>query len=80
MNMKQEIENYLHYCRYQKKLSQKSIKAYAIDLKQFISYFGLDEEQSLMKAGLCSYISALHKRYSPKIMNLIYFSLKSVIS
>ena len=66
MNMKQEIEKYLIYCKNQKKLSQKSIKAYSIDLEQYISYFGSTQEDALTKTGICSYISELHETYAPK--------------
>jgi len=80
MDVKQEIKNYLYYCKYQKKLSQKSIKAYSIDLKQFISYFGFEEEQSLMKTGICSYISELHKIYSPKTVKRKLASLRAFLN
>ena len=66
MNVKREIEKYLDYCENHKKLSQKSIKAYSIDLKQFMCHFDTKENESLTKAGICSYISELHRAYAPK--------------
>jgi hypothetical protein len=33
-----QISEYLHYCEHQKKLSEKTIKAYSIDLAQFINH------------------------------------------
>jgi len=77
MNVQQEIENYLKCCQYQKKLSQKSIKAYAIDLKQFVSFIGYEDEQCLTKAAILSYISGLHKVYSPKTVKRKLASLRA---
>ena len=34
-NLDEQISNYLEYCRYQRRLDDKSIKAYRIDLRQF---------------------------------------------
>ena len=76
MNIKQEIENYIHCCKYQKKLNQKSIKAYSIDLKQFINYFD-SHEQCLTKIGIRSYISMLHKTYSPKTVKRKLASIRA---
>ena len=80
MNMRQEINNYLNYCESQKKLNQKSLKAYSIDLEQFISHFGSAEEQSLTKTGICSYISELHKTYSPKTAKRKLASLRAFLN
>ena len=77
MNLQQEIENYLECCQYQKKLSQKSIKAYAIDLKQFVSFIGYKNEQCLTKVEILSYISELHKTYSPKTVKRKLASLRA---
>ena len=37
-NISVHIEKYLEYCKYQKKLSEKTLKAYKIDFKQFIEF------------------------------------------
>ena len=52
MDIRKEIKKYLNHCEFQKKLSQKSLKAYSIDLRQFISHFYKDEEQSFTKVGI----------------------------
>jgi integrase/recombinase XerD len=80
MNVRQEINSYLSYCENQKKLNQKSIKAYSIDLEQFISHFGSREEQCLTKTGICSYISELHKSYSPKTAKRKLASLRAFLN
>ena len=77
MDVKQEVKNYLYYCKYQKKLSQKSIKAYSIDLKQFVNYFDFDEKQCFTKTGISLYISELHKIFSPKTVKRKLASLRA---
>jgi len=77
MIIKQEVQSYLSYCRNQKKLSQKSIKAYSIDLQQFISYFNRAKSNSLTKVVLCSYISELHKFYAPRTAKRKVASLRA---
>lgn len=34
-NLQLEIQNYLNYCQNQKRLDEKTLKAYRIDLRQF---------------------------------------------
>ncbi len=44
-DLQEHIENYLEYCQYQKRLDDKTLKAYRIDLRQFaehILYNGAD--------------------------------------
>ena len=62
--LKQAIDNYLVYCEYQKKLSDKSIKAYAIDLKQWKRYTVSSNIPT--KSDISTYISYLHKTYLPR--------------
>jgi len=66
MNIKQEVDDYLKFCEFQKKLDAKTLKAYSTDLGQFINHFSLNEEEILTKSGICSYIAKLHKFFSPK--------------
>jgi len=80
MNIRQEIKNYLHHCEFRKKLSQKSIKAYTIDLNQFAGKFASAEEAGLTKTGLYSYISELHKTYSPKTVKRKLASLRAFVN
>jgi len=77
MNIKHEIDSYLHYCEFNKKLSQKSIKAYTIDLRQFANSLDSMNEQCLTKAGICSYISELHKAFAPKTAKRKLASLRA---
>ncbi|MDR2883550.1 MAG: tyrosine-type recombinase/integrase [Deferribacteraceae bacterium] len=63
IDIRQEVEAYLYYCEYQKKLSIKSIQAYSIDLKQFLSH---NNNQNLSKSTISNYITYLHKTYMPQ--------------
>ena len=59
------ITNYLEFCKYQKNLNPKTLKAYTIDFQQFIIFMkGTDGE--INKANLSNYIIHLHKTYKPK--------------
>ena len=77
MNMQQEIKDYLYNCEFRKKLSKKSIKAYAIDLRQFVDYFEKSEDLCLTKTGICSYIAELHTLFSPKTAKRKLASLRA---
>lgn len=70
---------YLEYCYYQKNLNTKTLKAYSIDLKQFISFM---EESGLKisKAGISGYITQLHKLYKPKSIKRKIACLKAFFS
>jgi len=60
--LKEEIEKFISYCVSNKKLSPKTIKAYSIDLKQFIAFSG----NNFNKDCLSRYIALLHQNYKPK--------------
>jgi integrase/recombinase XerD len=64
MNLQKEIESYLYYCKYQKKLSDLSIKAYTIDLQQFMEHVGIVSGATLSKTTLSSYMQELHQKYA----------------
>lgn len=59
------ITSYLEFCEYQKNLNCKTIKAYKIDLQQFLSFL-IGTDFALSKANLSNYITSLHKTYKPK--------------
>lgn len=64
-NLSTQMETYLNYCRYQKKLSDKTLNAYKIDLGQLLA-FSENEENPLTKTFLTGYIRDLHTKYKPK--------------
>jgi len=64
-DLHKQIVEYLNYCQLQKMLSNKTIKAYRIDLKQFDEFFK-DESNPLTKDLLIKYIQTLHLKYKAK--------------
>ncbi|OPX45966.1 tyrosine recombinase XerC [Ruminiclostridium hungatei] len=69
-------QNYLEFCRYQKNLNDKSLKAYKIDLTQF-SCFLAENGGELNKQHISNYISYLYKKYRPKTIKRKIASLKA---
>ncbi len=49
-DIQEHIKNYLTYCRSQKRLDEKTLKAYRIDLRQFISWLQNYEQPEQKKA------------------------------
>ena len=59
------VAEYIEYCEYRKRLDRKTLKAYRIDLKQYMDYLqNISEFYS--KDNLDQYITHLHKQYKPK--------------
>lgn len=71
------IKNYLSYCSLQKRLDAKTIKAYRIDLSQFISYISVTKLADITQDTLERYISHLHQNYQPKTVKRKIASLKT---
>ena len=69
-------ETYLLYCKTQKELDLKTIKAYNIDLTQFVS-FTSSFENPLSKETITSYLAMLHKQYQPKTTKRKIASIKA---
>lgn len=67
------ITQYLLHCKYQKGLSEKTLKAYKIDLKQFSVFVG---EQVFSKELLQDYVTILFKQYKIKSVKRKIASLK----
>lgn len=77
MNLKEYTEKYLHYCHDQKRLDNKTLKAYRIDLTQFTNFFPSTNASEITSESLESYISNLHKNYKPKTVKRKIASLKA---
>ena len=80
MNVHKEIMVYLDYCKYQKKLSHLSIKAYSIDLKQFMEFFNSSSEQALSKLVISNYLQELHHKYPAKTVKRKLASLRAFLN
>lgn len=65
LNLTKQLEGYMDFCKYQKNLDEKTLKAYGIDLRQFNEYIQ-ESRHELSRAILTDFITELHKKYKPK--------------
>jgi integrase/recombinase XerD len=79
LNLKELISNYLEYCHFQKKLNSKTLKAYKIDLRQFLDYIN-NSNLGITRVDLSNFISHLHTVYKPKTVKRKVASLKALFS
>ena len=68
------VDQFLDYCRYHKKLSDKTVRAYKIDLSQYVLF-----SDTLSKQALWDYIECLNKKYKPKTVKRKLATLKAFI-
>lgn len=71
------IKDYMEYCKYHKNLDNKTIKAYQIDLTQYVHSCNLQEDDALSKSCLNQFIGDLHKKYKPKTIKRKIATLKA---
>lgn len=75
---KELLEKYLGECKTRKNLNQKTIKAYAIDLQQFMEYA---EEKECTKELINQYFDCLYERYSkPKTVKRKIASIRALFN
>ena len=77
--MDAHIAHYIDHCKYQKGLSQQTIKAYLIDLNQF-STFDHGSNNYYTKEHLQTYIAHLHSKYKIKSVKRKIATLKAFFS
>ena len=58
--------DYLDFCQFQKRLDEKTLKAYRIDLKQFREQLSVTSISQITPDILESFITMLHQTYKPK--------------
>ena len=75
--IQKQSELYLQYCREQRRLDLKTIKAYRIDLNQFISFLPDTDTSSIIPSTLELFISQLHSKYKPKTAKRKIASIKA---
>ena len=75
---KAHIRNYLEYCKSQKCLDAKTLKAYQIDLRQFSEQISNINIPEITSEILEQYISQLHKQYKPKTVKRKIASVKAL--
>lgn len=71
------ITNYLLYCKYQKRLDSKTLKAYQIDLRQFSEFVNFSNSENISSPVLETYVSSLHQHYKPKTVKRKIASVKA---
>lgn len=77
MNLLQDhIIQYLSYCEFRKRLDNKTLKAYKIDLRQYQSYAS-GQSDWFSKNVLDTYLTNLHRLYRPKTVKRKIASLKA---
>ena len=74
MEIREEMEQYLEFCQYRKELSRNTVKAYRIDLEQFLRYV---KEDALLRSKIEAYITELHKKYKQKTVKRKIASIKA---
>ena len=67
---------YMEYCEYRKRLDAKTLKAYRIDLRQYLK-FASELPYCLTKDSVDHFITNLHKQYKPKTVKRKIASLKA---
>ncbi len=77
-NTKTYLNNYLEYCRTQKCLDEKTLKAYRIDLRQFCEQHPNISVAEITPAALERYIARLHEQYKPKTVKRKIASVKAL--
>lgn len=75
--VKMNINKYLEYCKSQKRLDAKTIKAYRIDLRQFYDFLDISEIAEITVESLESFIAFLHQSYKPKTAKRKIASVKA---
>lgn len=74
MRLEEKLATYLEYCEYRKELDKKTLKAYRIDLRQYIECISTDDPN---KEEIEEYITQLHKIYKQKTVKRKIASVKA---
>lgn len=77
-SLQTHINDYLEFCRTQKRLDEKTIKAYRIDLRQFALESFSRKVTEITSETLEIYIAKLHQQYKPKTVKRKIASTKAL--
>lgn len=77
-NLQTRIDEYLNYCETQKRLDTKTLKAYKIDLTQFISEIVTENIVDITPTMLETFIANLHTKHKPKTVKRKIASVKAL--
>lgn len=75
-NLEKHVKNYLEYCRNQKRLDEKTLRAYRIDLSQFCEYIRSANILETTPEILEDFFAELHQKYKPRTVKRKIASLK----
>ena len=76
-NLQNLTQNYLEYCKTQKCLDEKTLKAYRIDLRQFTEQICTSEVTAINSSVLENHIAVMHQQYQPKTVKRKIATLKA---
>ena len=76
-HLQAQIDSYLEYCRCQKRLDSKTLKAYRTDLAQFSSQIPPVDAPNITPEILENFIACLHQAYKPRTAKRKIASLKA---
>lgn len=80
MELVQSVQDYLNYCKYEKRLSEKTLSAYENDLSQVLNFAKANNIRNIFqmdKGELRAYIRTVLDRYKPKTAKRKFASLKA---
>lgn len=77
MSLKKLVSTYLSFCKSNKRLNEKTIKAYSIDLSQFQDYFNNISGVNISVDNLEEYIATIHIKFKPKTAKRKIASVKA---
>ena len=75
MTEQQIVSAYFTYCKLQKNLDNKTLKAYQIDLKQFLAFY--PKPTTVTRTDMELYIEHLMERYKPSTVKRKIAALKA---
>ena len=77
-NLQKHVINYLGYCQTQKRLDEKTLRAYRTDLSQFCEYLQTVGILETTPEILENFFASLHQKYKPKTVKRKIASLKAL--
>ncbi len=77
MLLKELITEYLSYCKSNKRLNPKTIKAYRIDLLQFYEHFKTYTDANITVSELEDFIATIHSHFKPRTAKRKIASVKA---
>ena len=79
MDYQSKFQDYLNYCAKQKHLDFKTVKAYRIDIKQYLD-FVVNNHADINRESIDEYLSHLNQTFKPKSVKRKIAAIKSFFS